>query len=373
MWWLTLLNFFLVASASKTLTSDFPFGSCGLKNPNQTNPIISAYNKITWSTTILPGYFTANLTKTPCVSTNLLCAPETPCQALCEYTKIRFDALHMPIASNCLAHNVTARLSPKPCTTLIVNNFPAIARYKTPRSTSWNPVSLDINTCDKIPLQLRINTKPLLFSATDQYLLIAIPQWLFNTKDLASICTSKTSPDCVIVPYLNAGIGAHAYCPIVPAQPTPSFEARILEIHNSRRALHNVPPLTWNPALAAVAQDWSNKCVFQHSTLPYGENIAIGPATPELVAMFYDNEVCLYNYSNPRFSSGTGHFTQVVWRSTREIGCALSTPQACPNGIPLSPTYRAPAMLTCEYNPPGNYAGQYTQNVPPPIKPARCK
>lgn len=55
--------------------------------------------------------------------------------------------------------------------------------------------------------------------------------------------------------------------------------------------------------------------------------------------MWY-NEVKDYDYSKPGFSMKTGHFTQVVWKGTKRVGCGRT---AC-NGHPL---------ITCEYAPAG--------------------
>lgn len=66
-------------------------------------------------------------------------------------------------------------------------------------------------------------------------------------------------------------------------------------------------------------------------------------------------EEALYDYINPRFSAKTGHFTQVVWKGTTEIGCGYVS--GCPGSWPN--------IWVCQYNPPGNYIGLFGENVFP--------
>ena len=118
--------------------------------------------------------------------------------------------------------------------------------------------------------------------------------------------------------------------------------------------------MTWSPALAELAQRWadtlkSRGCAFEHSNGKYGENLAAatsGVLDPEsVVAMWYD-EVKGYSFKQPGFSMQTGHFTQVVWRGTARVGCGRAQ---C----------RGLDVWVCQYDPPGNWEGQYKAHVLP--------
>lgn len=134
----------------------------------------------------------------------------------------------------------------------------------------------------------------------------------------------------------------------------------ILEAHNRLRALHCAPPLEWSDSIASVAQSWADQlnsegCKFYHSKNGYGENLAMGTSSAygmnSLVDMWY-SEKSSYSYRSPGFSMSTGHFTQVVWKGSSQIGCGVTN---C-NGN---------TVLVCNYSPPGNYEGQFKENVLP--------
>ena len=134
-----------------------------------------------------------------------------------------------------------------------------------------------------------------------------------------------------------------------------------LDAHNRVRAKHCAPPTTWSPTLAQVAQKWADElaakgCAFGHSPgRKYGENLAagtVGALDPEsTVAMWYD-EIKLYKFPDGGFSMQTGHFTQVVWTTTTQVGCGHV--QCKGNDI-----------YVCNYDPPGNWEGQYKEHVLP--------
>lgn len=154
--------------------------------------------------------------------------------------------------------------------------------------------------------------------------------------------------------------------PTRPARRTPprapSGEAAAwLDAHNRVRAKHCAGPLTWSPKLAQVAQRWASSLrdhscgVLKHSGGSFGENLAAGTAgtlDPGSVVKLWYDEVAQYRFPDGGFSPHTGHFTQVVWRGTTQVGCARSQ---C-KGLDI---------WVCEYDPPGNWEGQYRDNVLP--------
>jgi len=134
----------------------------------------------------------------------------------------------------------------------------------------------------------------------------------------------------------------------------------LLDAHNRYRAQHCAAPLTWSPQLAQAAQRWATTlrdrgCQFGHSGGQYGENLAAGTTgtldAEGVAGMWYD-EIRDYSFRGGGFSMSTGHFTQLVWRESSKLGCAMA--QCKGNDI-----------WVCEYDPPGNVQGEYQQNVKP--------
>lgn len=70
----------------------------------------------------------------------------------------------------------------------------------------------------------------------------------------------------------------------------------------------------------------------------------------------WGNERLKYDYNNPGFSSATGHFTQVVWKQSTNLGCGW---KRCHGGSGKANGY----YVVCRYTPPGNYQGRFKKNV----------
>lgn len=136
---------------------------------------------------------------------------------------------------------------------------------------------------------------------------------------------------------------------------------QMLALHNARRRAHCAPALTWSSELAAAAQAWADRCKLAHaprSVNPrHGENLARGMGdlgkAAYLFGGWYD-EVNQYDFSAPGYQKGTGHFTQIVWRRTRRLGCAVAD---CGGR----------RLWVCRYAPMGNIvnAGYFKKNVLP--------
>ncbi|GAA5870932.1 hypothetical protein JCM3774_003484 [Rhodotorula dairenensis] len=152
------------------------------------------------------------------------------------------------------------------------------------------------------------------------------------------------------------------------------FVRKCLEEHNTFRATHHADPLIWNTTLQAAAQKWADHCVWEHSggkVGPYGENLyAIAPVTqtqpldPKRGIKGWNDEEEMYDYEKPTgFTHETGHFTQTVWKATKQLGCAFTR---CDGilGAGLG------GFLVCEYWPGGNMVGDnnkyFRENVLPP-------
>jgi pathogenesis-related protein 1 len=141
----------------------------------------------------------------------------------------------------------------------------------------------------------------------------------------------------------------------------PPEMAGMTDAHNAARANVNppadpaIPPLSWSGALAGTAQGWADGCVFEHSGGPFGENLyaTTGSATPTDVVGSWVEEVASYDYASNGCSGVCGHYTQVVWRSSAGLGCALAN---CTDNSPFGGG--AWQLWVCNYDPPGNFIGE---------------
>ena len=109
----------------------------------------------------------------------------------------------------------------------------------------------------------------------------------------------------------------------------------------------------WNTSLASLAANWAARCHLGHPTgRHYGQNGFARKANA------LNPIVGIHNWYNEKPGNG-GHYTQVVWASSRTIGCAM---HRC-NPLRGAFNNEGPATwFVCNYWPGGNSGGRpYTK------------
>lgn len=141
------------------------------------------------------------------------------------------------------------------------------------------------------------------------------------------------------------------------------FNSRLLAAHNAERSRMGVPSLDWDPALAADARAWAVELAangrFEHSPDEAGkpvegENLWAGTPrafSPEAMVGLWAAEKSDYRPGVFPYNSRSGdvehvgHYTQLIWRNSRRVGCA-------------SAVGRNEEVLVCRYSQAGNVTGQ---------------
>ena len=126
----------------------------------------------------------------------------------------------------------------------------------------------------------------------------------------------------------------------------------MVSAHNAVRAEVDVAPLQWSDELAAIARKWAATLLarrqFLHSDSGYGENlfaITGGSVTPATVVGHWASESRNFDYRSNACRGLCGHYTQIVWRESRKVGCAMARGGGR-------------EVWVCDYDPPGNWLGQ---------------
>jgi hypothetical protein len=151
-----------------------------------------------------------------------------------------------------------------------------------------------------------------------------------------------------------------------PAPPLPEHLADIrrplLDLHNRERALVKAPPLKWDPALAVSAASYGPTLAglgkLEHAPLRQrpgqGENLWMGTRNAYPVERMFRGwaaEKSIFRRGTfPDVSTtarwqDVAHYTQVIWRGTTRVGCAVHQAEKWD-------------YLICRYAPPGNVRGR---------------
>jgi Cysteine-rich secretory protein family len=141
-----------------------------------------------------------------------------------------------------------------------------------------------------------------------------------------------------------------------------SLDSRLLAAHNRERSSAGIAPLAWDPALAAEAARWGKTLAaagaFEHEggdeDDPEGENLWAGTKgayAPEEMVEGWIEEKKFFRPGRFPDNSRTGeyedvgHYTQLMWRDTDRVGCALAAGAE-------------EEVLVCRYRTAGNVVGE---------------
>jgi hypothetical protein len=154
---------------------------------------------------------------------------------------------------------------------------------------------------------------------------------------------------------LFASLAAACAQPATPAGMNAESIAEMLRAHNELRSARKIRPLKWSASLAESAQQWAEHLaaigVMQHNLeLRTGQNLYVihGATTrPALVVRRWAEES--RDYREPekycRLGAICGHFTQIIWAETEEVGCGVASGERG-------------QFWVCYYLPPGNVVGE---------------
>uniref|UniRef100_A0A0N4ZZE4 SCP domain-containing protein n=1 Tax=Parastrongyloides trichosuri TaxID=131310 RepID=A0A0N4ZZE4_PARTI len=194
------------------------------------------------------------------------------------------------------------------------------------------------------------------------------------TSKLPSSTKRKTSPTkitskrstTISVPKLST-----IPTPPVPGPPSLSpaskklFDNMVIEINKLRKA-HGSQPLKFQIFLFYASSEWAEEFASKYGDLnaPFFDKFITTSLASfqnprnidakSIVQKWY-NQGRYYNYEEPVRGFQTSSFTAMLWKNSKEIGCATANDK------------RGDLHIICKYLPEGNVFGEYRKNVLRPI------
>jgi len=197
-----------------------------------------------------------------------------------------------------------------------------------------------------------------------------------NNKELGRYRVTSTPRQAFLISTKGATGPPEKAAPVDPAatlvvntgSKVDALEAQqLVNYHNRKRQEVGSGPISWSPQIAQYAQERADTIArskkFAHlpqGRNPYGENLAQGGSggvVPGFTALnaaeiWYAEKAKMPKgariMTTDLFNRGVGHYTQMIWNSSTEIGVGIANFRQ--NGLAMT-------IVVCCYNPPGNFIG----------------
>ena len=154
-----------------------------------------------------------------------------------------------------------------------------------------------------------------------------------------------------------------------------NYKDAMLWHHNRARRNHDASNLEWSDDCESAARNAAAFCDFEHHTVDgQGQNLFTVSgdaynATAGVTESWYKAEADIYGAFGAAPNMDTfhewGHLTQVLWKKTTHVGCVTID---CGSKMTIDGAASELGLYTvCNYSPPGNYEGEYAENVAAPI------
>lgn len=189
-----------------------------------------------------------------------------------------------------------------------------------------------------------------------------------TTPDISTVpnATPATIVKTTPAPFVSQPVVTPRITPVTTFPPSSTYIQAIIDLHNVARDATGASPslahLVWDDNLASLSLTWSQHLAndigfLQHSTDEYGENLESQQDTAgdetlgaKATQLWYNEKEEYLKEGSPKIGGGNfemyGHYTQMVWRGTKKVGCASYAKVGTNN-----------YFTTCKYSPAGNVMG----------------
>ena len=138
------------------------------------------------------------------------------------------------------------------------------------------------------------------------------------------------------------------------------FKSKMISLHNELRKKYNSPDLLEDNNLNIEAEEYAKNILSnepQKSNVYinglYGENIIVIDKKEETTIFNkWVDEEKNFDFTKKKYSKDASHFTQIIWKETRNIGIGFSYD-----------VFNKIYCIVVLYNPPGNTLGEFEMNV----------